>query len=159
MGRWLILIVMLLIGVGLGAGSFFAWDYISYVQPRIPGPTIGRLQYLAVQVPRMWYAYYAISQVAALLLFLNVGRFFLWKRCREIAVLRIHQRTQRTIDNQNRRIAELEMAVSDKDALLAAITDRTREYRRKLIAVATAVNSGAPVDEVAERRLLEDNSG
>mgnify|MGYP000892853449 FL=1 len=48
-------LVMMLMGIIFGGVTVFGYMYIIDIHLLIPGPSIGRLRYLLIQIPPLWW--------------------------------------------------------------------------------------------------------
>ena len=121
-----------------GALLAFGWFYITDVHFLIPGPSIGRLRYLLIQVPPLWYLW-GISGLFLLSLFAY-----------------IIGRTVRNRDAFNRAM-ELEGQLEERTAERDAINSMAQEFHSQLIAI-DKIRTFRPRNEIVERKLLDMNN-
>ena len=62
-------LVMMLMGIIFGGGVVFGYMYIAQVSFHIPAPTIGRLRYILIQIPPVWWLWVSSGVFASLIIF------------------------------------------------------------------------------------------
>lgn len=140
-----------------GALFAFGWFYITDVHFHIPGPSIGRLRYLLIQIPPLWYLW-GISGLFLLSLFAYIiGRTVRNRDSLNRAMEKLHWKTRDTIKWWKGRAMELEGQLEERTAERDAINSMAQEFHSQLIAI-DKIRTFRPRNEIVERKLLDMNN-
>ena len=140
-----------------GASGAFGWFYINDVSYRVPGPSVGRLPYLLVQIPPLWYLWGSSGLFLLLLLAYILGRTVKIRDSHERAMEKLHWKTRDTIKWWKGRAMELEGQVMERTAERDAMNSMAQEFHSQLIAI-DKIRTFRPRNEIVERKLLDMNN-
>ena len=140
-----------------GALLAFGWFYIIDVHFHIPGPSIGRLWYLLVQIPPLWYLWGSSGLFILLLFAYILGRTVRNRDALNRAMEKLHWKTRDTIKWWKGRAMELEGQLEERTAERDAMNSMAQEFHSQLIAI-DKIRTFRPRNEIVERKLLDMNN-
>lgn len=147
-------LLFLLLGAGVGAGAASALWWLSGAQAMTILPEHGRLPFIAVQIPALWYAYATACAFGYSILLWTVATLVGRHREAKHGPARRRSATWASLVASRAENAELRAMLQrytdDMQRLLAV----DRERKRQLVAIDAVIKSSV-VDEVGERRMLE----
>ena len=86
--------IMMLMGIIFGGGFMFGYIYIAQVSFHIPAPTIGRLRYILIQIPPVWWLWVSSGVFASLIIAYLVGKLVLRRSAYQKAQEPLHWKTR-----------------------------------------------------------------
>ena len=140
-----------------GALFAFGWFYITDVHFHIPGPSIGRLRYLLIQIPPLWYLWGSSGLFLLSLFAYIIGRTVRNRDAFNRAMEKLHWKTRDTIKWWKGRAMELEAQLEERTAERDAMISMAQEFHSQLIAI-DKIRTFRPRNEIVERKLLDMNN-
>jgi hypothetical protein len=140
-----------------GIAGAWGWFYINDVSYRVPAPSMGRLPYLLVQVPPLWYVWITSGLFLLLLAAYILGRAVKIRDSRARAMEKLHWKTRDTIKWWKGRAMELEGQAMERTAERDAMNSMAQEFHSQLIAI-DKIRTFRPRNEIVERKLLDMNN-
>ena len=147
-------LVMMLMGIIFGGGITFGYMYIAQVSFHIPAPTIGRLRYILVQIPPVWWLWVSTGVFASLIIAYFVGKLVLRRSAYQKAQETLHWKTREAFRYYKGKAEEVEGQLASTKAERNAVTEIASEFQAQLLAI-DRIRASMPRNELVQHRLLE----
>ncbi len=147
-------LVMLIMGLIFGGIFVFGYMYIMDVHFRIPGPSIGRLRYIMLQIPPHWWMWILSGLFASLIITYGLGRLVLRGSAFQRAAETLHWKTREAFRYYKGKAEETEGRLETITAERNSITEIASEFQAQLLAI-DRIRASMPRNEIIQSRLME----
>ena len=147
-------LVMLIMGLIFGGIFVFGYMYIMDVHFRIPGPSIGRLRYIMLQIPPHWWMWILSGLFASLIITYGLGRLVLRGSAFQRAAETLHWKTREAFRYYKGKAEETEGRLETITAERNSITEIASEFQAQLLAI-DRIRASMPRNEIIHSRLME----
>ena len=147
-------LVMLIMGLIFGGIFVFGYMYIMDVHFRIPGPSIGKLWYIMVQIPPHWWMWISAVLFASLIIAYGLGRLVLRGSAFQRAAETLHWKTREAFRYYKGKAEETEGRLETITAERNSITEIASEFQAQLLAI-DRIRASMPRNEIIQSRLME----
>ena len=147
-------LVMLIMGLIFGGIFVFGYMYISDVHFHIPGPSIGRLRYIMLQIPPHWWMWIVSGLFASLIITYGLGRLVLRGSAFQRAAETLHWKTREAFRYYKGKAEETEGRLETITAERNSITEIASEFQAQLLAI-DRIRASMPRNEIIQSRLME----
>ena len=147
-------LVMLIMGLIFGGIFVFGFMYIMDVHFRIPGPSIGRLRYIMLQIPPHWWMWILSGLFASLIITYGLGRLVLRGAAFQRAAETLHWKTREAFRYYKGKAEETEGRLETITAERNSITEIASEFQAQLLAI-DRIRASMPRNEIIQSRLME----
>ena len=147
-------LVMLIMGLIFGGIFVFGYMYIMDVHFRIPGPSIGRLRYIMLQIPPHWWMWISSVLFASLIIAYGLGRLVLRGSAFQRAAETLHWKTREAFPYYKGKAEETEGRLETITAERNSITEIASEFQAQLLAI-DRIRASMPRNEIIQSRLME----
>tara|TARA_B100000949_G_C14181235_1_gene407591 strand:- start:136 stop:735 length:600 start_codon:yes stop_codon:yes gene_type:complete len=147
-------LVMLIMGLIFGGIFVFGYMYIMDVHFRIPGPSIGRLRYIMLQIPPHWWMWILSGLFASLIITYGLGRLVLRGSAFQRAAETLHWKTREAFRYYKGKAEETEGRLETITAERNSITEIASEFQAQLLAI-DRIRASMPRNEIIQHRLME----
>ena len=145
---------MMLMGIIVGGGFMFGYLYIADVSFHVPGPTIGRLQYILIQIPPVWWLWITSGLFTALITVYLLGKLILRRSAFQKAQETLHWRTREAFRYYKGKAEETEGQLQKTQAERNSVTEMASEFLAQLLAI-DRIRASMPRNEIIQHRLME----
>ena len=146
--------VMMLMGIIFGGGFMFGYVYIADVSFHVPAPTIGRLRYILIQIPPVWWLWVSSGIFASLIIAYLVGKLVLRRSAYQKAQETLHWKTREAFRYYKGKAEETEGQLQKTQAERNSVTEMASEFQAQLLAI-DRIRASMPRNEIVQHRLLE----
>ena len=146
--------VMMLMGIIVGGGFMFGYIYIADVSFHVPAPTIGRLRYILIQIPPVWWLWITSGLFTALIITYFLGKLILRRSAYQKAQETLHWKTREAFRYFKGKAEETEGELQATKAERNAVTEMASEFQAQLLAI-DRIRASMPRNEIVQHRLLE----
>ena len=146
--------VMMLMGIIFGGGFMFGYVYIADVSFHVPAPTIGRLRYILIQIPPVWWLWITSGLFTALIITYFLGKLILRRSAYQKAQETLHWKTREAFRYYKGKAEETEGELQATKAERNAVTEMASEFQAQLLAI-DRIRASMPRNEIVQHRLLE----
>ena len=146
--------IMMLMGVIFGGGFMFGYIYIADVSFHVPAPTIGRLRYILIQIPPVWWLWITSGLFTALMIAYFLGKLILRRSAFQKAQETLHWKTREAFRYYKGKAEETEGQLESTKAERNAVTEIASEFQAQLLAI-DRIRASMPRNEIVQHRLLE----
>ena len=146
--------VMMLMGIIFGGGFMFGYIYIADVSFHVPAPTIGRLRYILIQIPPVWWLWITSGLFTALIITYFLGKLILRRSAYQKAQETLHWKTREAFRYYKGKAEETEGELQATKAERNAVTELASEFQAHLLAI-DRIRASMPRNEIVQHRLLE----
>ena len=146
--------IMMLMGIIFGGGFMFGYIYIAQVSFHIPAPTIGRLRYILIQIPPVWWLWVSSGVFASLIIAYLVGKLVLRRSAYQKAQETLHWKTREAFRYYKGKAEETEGQLESTKAERNAVTEMSSEFQAQLLAI-DRIRASMPRNELVQHRLME----
>ena len=146
--------VMMLMGIIFGGGFMFGYVYIADVSFHVPAPTIGRLRYILIQIPPVWWLWITSGLFTALMIAYFLGKLILRRSAYQKAQETLHWKTREAFRYYKGKAEETEGELQATKAERNAVTEMASEFQAQLLAI-DRIRASMPRNEIVQHRLLE----
>ena len=147
-------IMMMFMGVVFGGVSVFGYLYIASVHFRIPGPSIGKLPYIMVQIPPHWWMWIVSILFTSLIIAYGLGRLVLKRAAFQKSAETLHWKTREAFRYYKGKAEETEGRLETITAERNSITEIASEFQAQLLAI-DRIRASMPRNEIIQNRLME----
>ena len=147
-------LVMMIMGLIFGGIFVFGYMYIMDVHFRIPGPSIGRLRYIMLQIPPHWWMWILSGLFASLIITYGLGRLVLRGSAFQRAAETLHWKTREAFRYYKGKAEETEGRLETITAERNSITEIASEFQAQLLAI-DRIRASMPRNEIIQSRLME----
>ena len=147
-------LVMMLMGIIFGGVTVFGYMYIIDIHWRIPGPSIGRLRYLLIQIPPLWWMWVTSGLFIVIILTYILGRTLLRRSAFMKAQETLHWKTREAFRYYKGKAEETEGQLESTKAERNAVTEMASEFQAQLLAI-DRIRASMPRNEIIQHRLME----
>ena len=141
-------------GIVFGGVSVFGYMYIADVHFRIPGPSIGKLWYIMVQIPPHWWMWIASGLFVSFIIAYGLGRLVLRGSAFQRAAETLHWKTREAFRYYKGKAEETEGRLETITAERNSITEIASEFQAQLLAI-DRIRASMPRNEIIQHRLME----
>ena len=146
--------VMMLMGIIVGGGFMFGYIYISDRSFHVPDQTIGRLRYILIQIPPVWWLWITSGLFTALIITYFLGKLILRRSAYQKAQETLHWKTREAFRYYKGKAEETEGELQATKAERNAVTEMASEFQAQLLAI-DRIRASMPRNEIVQHRLLE----
>ena len=146
--------VMMLMGIIFGGGFMFGYIYIADVSFHVPAPTIGRLRYILIQIPPVWWLWITSGLFTALIITYFLGKLILRLSAYQKPQETLHWKTREAFRYYKGKAEETEGELQATKAERNAVTEMASEFQAQLLAI-DRIRASMPRNEIVQHRLLE----
>ncbi len=146
--------VMMLMGIIFGAGFMFGYVYIADVSFHVPAPTIGRLRYILIQIPPVWWLWITSGLFTALIIAYFLGKLILRRSAYQKAQETLHWKTREAFRYYKGKSEEIEGQLQKTQAERNSVTEMASEFQAQLLAI-DRIRASMPRNEIIQHRLME----
>ena len=146
--------VMMLMGIIFGGGFMFGYIYIADVSFHVPAPTIGRLRYILIQIPPVWWLWITSGLFTALIITYFLGKLILRRSAYQKAQETLHWKTREAFRYYKGKAEETEGQLQKTQAERNSVTEMASEFQAQLLAI-DRIRASMPRNEIVQHRLLE----
>ena len=146
--------IMMLMGIIVGGGFMFGYLYIADVSFRVPAPTIGRLRYILIQIPPVWWLWITSGLFTALITVYLLGKLILRRSAFQKAQETLHWRTREAFRYYKGKAEETEGQLQKTEAERNSIIEMASEFQAQLLAI-DRIRASMPRNEIIQHRLME----
>ena len=147
-------LMMMIMGLIFGGIFVFGYMYIMDVHFRIPGPSIGKLWYIMVQIPPHWWMWISSVLFASLIIAYGLGRLVLRGSAFQRAAETLHWKTREAFRYYKGKAEETEGRLETITAERNSITEIASEFQAQLLAI-DRIRASMPRNEIIQSRLME----
>ena len=147
-------LMMMIMGLIFGGIFVFGYMYIMDVHFRIPGPSIGRLRYIMLQIPPHWWMWILSGLFASLIITYGLGRLVLRGSAFQRAAETLHWKTREAFRYYKGKAEETEGRLETITAERNSITEIASEFQAQLLAI-DRIRASMPRNEIIQSRLME----
>ena len=146
--------IMMLMGVIFGGGFMFGYIYIADVSFHVPAPTIGRLRYILIQIPPVWWLWITSGLFTALMIAYFLGKLILRRSAFQKAQETLHWKTREAFRYYKGKAEETEGQLQKTQAERNSVTEMASEFQAQLLAI-DRIRASMPRNEIIQHRLME----